>query len=553
MISSSRVRHLLPVWAFLASVSVGASCSNSGGAPVTVTVTPAPANVLTCSTTQFNAVVLNTTDVAVDWSVMPASGAGTIDIQGNYQAPNATPAAPNNSVTVTAQREGNPSQLDTTPPFTLATAFPSTASPITGSTGDLEGGNPAIGVYQHAAAASGSRVYAAWAVNPDGGTEVKLMVARSDDGGATWSAGVAAIDAQILNGETTVGGGIDCPAVAVDAGNPDVVYAIGSVDVYNSITQSVGDATNDPAFVLAVSTDGGKTFAQTVLSTAFATLFACEDVSSPAPDTVVVTAPGGTDCGVYPDIYVWSDPNRGAGFQTGTFDDNHAWWADGLYGSLYILQGPNDCTADLAEDANGGNGASGQVIESPRTFTDGRGHLCLAYAAEFQPSPTVENVYVQCSADAGKTFAEPVAIDPQLGNDNQPVGAFGPGGLAAVVWTQVLPETNDQKLYLAVSADGGGTFGAPIPVPTADLPYSPSVYVDQGGVIWISYMMSDGSQYSLVVDKTCDNGATFSGALQIQGTTSFGVMAPSLLNTGAPAPILVGLEDTMHVAYSLSP
>ena len=73
-------------------------------------------------------------------------------------------------------------------------------------------------------------------------------------------------------------------------------------------------------------------------------------------------------------------------------------------------------------------------------------------------------------------------------------------------------------------------------------------------LIWISYMVSYGTgQYYLLVDKSCDNGATFSGAVQIQGTTSFGVMAGSLLGTGAAAPILVGLEDTTHVAYTLSP
>ena len=145
-------------------------------------------------------------------------------------------------------------------------------------------------------------------------------------------------------------------------------------------------------------------------------------------------------------------------------------------------------------------------------------------------------------------------IDPALGVDNQPSGAFGPGGMAAVVWTHAITSTNDQQLYLAVSPDGGATFGAPILVPTADLPYSPSVYIDAGGIIWISYMMSNSTnQYALYVDKSCDHGATFSGAVQIQGNASFGVMAGALLGTDAAAPILIGLEDTMHVAYSLAP
>jgi hypothetical protein len=126
--------------------------------------------------------------------------------------------------------------------------------------------------------------------------------------------------------------------------------------------------------------------------------------------------------------------------------------------------------------------------------------------------------------------------------------------MAAVVWTRAITAANSQQLYLAVSADGGATFGAPILVPTADLPYSPSVYIDAGGIIWISYMMSNSiGQYALYVDKSCDHGVTFSGAVQLQGNASFGVMAGSLLGTGGAAPILVGLEDAMHVAYSLAP
>jgi hypothetical protein len=552
MISSSvRARHLLPLVG-AAIIAIATACSNGSpgptGEPINVTVTPSPANVLTCSTTQFTGTVTGTTDLSIDWYVTPA-GVGTC-LNGAYTAPLATPAAPNDSVTVTAYRDANPNQFGTSAPFTLATAFPSAAVPITGSTGDLVSGNPGIGIYQHAAAASGNRVYATWTLDMTAAGKVTMMVASSNDGGATWGAAQPAIDATILD---TNGGSISCPAVAVDAGNPNVVYAIGKVDGMNSITNNLGDISNDPAFVLAVSVDGGQTFTQRVLSTSYSDIFPCQDVSSPAANTVVVTAPGGTDCGVYPDMYVWSDANRGAGFQTGTFDPNNAWWADGLNGSLYVLKGATDCTTDLAEAANGGNGASGQVTESPRMFTDGKGHLCLAYAATPQAAPTVENVYVQCSPDGGLTFAQPVEIDPALGVDNQPVGAFGPGGLAAVAWVNVVVSANDQQLYLAVSINGAATFGAPILVPTPAVPYSPSVYVDASGIIWISYMVADGASYALMVDKSCDNGATFSGAVQVHGSTSFGVLAPALLGTAAPAPILVGAEDTMHVVYSLSP
>jgi hypothetical protein len=266
--STVRVRHLLPFVG--AAVVTMAACTGSNGEPITVTVTPTPASVLTCSTTQFTAAVTGTTDLSIDWYVTPASGSGTFGNNGAYHAPAATPAPPNNSVTVTASRSGNPTQFDTTPPFTLATAFPSAAAPITGSTGDLEGGL-AIGVYQHAGASNGNTVYAVWSVNSSA-TEVKMMIARSDDGGATWNAAVPAIDAAITD---TNGGSIDCPAIAVDPGNPNIVYATGMVDADNSITHAIGDPTNNPAFVLAVSTNGGQTFSNTVLSTVYAGIGPC--------------------------------------------------------------------------------------------------------------------------------------------------------------------------------------------------------------------------------------------------------------------------------------
>jgi hypothetical protein len=252
---------------------------------------------------------------------------------------------------------------------------------------------------------------------------------------------------------------------------------------------------------------------------------------------------------------VWTDTARGAGFQTGHTDDNGYYWADGRSTALDILRGGTDCLTDLSAEFNASQDVSGGVIESPRMFTDGLGHLCLTYAGEPQAAPETEDVYIQCSNDAGKTYTQPLEVDANLGSANQPNGAFGPGGLAAVVWTRsTADQQQPQQLYLAISTDGAATFGAPIVVPTSDLPDSPSVYIDAGGIIWISYMMSPGGGSSyLYVDKSCDKGATFSGAVQLQGNATFGVIAPSLLGAGAAAPIVVGLEDTQHVTYSLSP
>jgi hypothetical protein len=516
-----------------------------------VTVTPAPANLLTCSTTPFTATVTGTTNISVSWSVTPASGAGTIDTAGNYSSPDVAPIAPANTATVTATSVASPSLSDSAPPFVLATAFPGAAVPVAGSTGIGETGNPAIGIYQHLAAASGSRVYTTWVENPDAATEIKLMVARSDDGGKTWGPGVAAIDANILGGYTTDNGSIDCPAIAVDAGNPDVIYATATVDVTNSLSAAVGDPA-DPAVVLTVSTDGGKTFTPTVLSTAFATLYPCQDVASPAANTVVVVAPG-DGCGEgHSDMFVWSDANRGAGFTQGALDANNTWWANGLTGSLSILRGDARCADDLIEYDNGGDLSSGQAIESARMFVDGSGRLCLGYAATAEMG-AIENSYVQCSTDAGQTFSTPVEIDPALATDNQPSGALGPGNAAAMAWTTTLVNASQTNLYIAVSGDKGATFGAPILVPTVDTPFSPSILFDTSGVLWIAYVIEDGGEYSVFVDKTCDGGTTFSGPVQVNAAATFSLLVPTLLDAGAPAPLVMGAEEASLAAFSLSP
>ncbi len=309
---------------------------------------------------------------------------------------------------------------------------------------------------------------------------------------------------------------------------------------------------SDPALVLTVSTDGGQTFTPTVLSTAFATLYPCQDVASPAANTVVVAAPG-DGCGEgHPDMFVWSDANRGAGFAQGALDTNHTWWANGLTGSLDVLRGGADCADDLSEYDNGGNLGSGQVIESARMFVDGSGRLCIGYAATVQDG-AIENSYVQCSTDAGHTFSTPVEIDPALATDNQPSGALGPGNAAAMAWTTTVVDANQTSLYVALSADEGSTFGAPILVPTVDTPFSPSILYDAAGVLWIAYVIQDGGAYSVIVDKTCDGGVTFSGPVQVNAAATYNLLAPTLLDVGAAAPLLVGAEDANLAAFSLAP
>jgi len=261
----------------LLSAVVACTSSNSG-APA-IAVTPGSADVLTCSTAQFSAEVTGLDDVDVSWSAT----AGTIDANGLYASPTTVQA-----VSVTATSTADPT-LAATAPVTLATAFPSTAAPIAGSVG-TDGNGGAIGIYQHQIVASGKRAYAIWPVNPIGSSSVSAQVARSDDGGATWTPGVDAIGTTLANGQQTDQGWVECVALAIDAGDPDVVYATARVSGNGStLSESVG--VDESLLAFAVSTDGGATFAAPTVLRATTAVGYCADVISPAPDTVVVVDP----------------------------------------------------------------------------------------------------------------------------------------------------------------------------------------------------------------------------------------------------------------------
>ena len=537
-------------WATLSVAAALGACGSSGktsSGSIEVTVTPAPAGVLTCSTVPFTATVTGTGNSAVSWSVAPATGA--IGADGRYVAPLVTPIAGLETVTVTATSVASTKASDTTPPIAIATAFPGAVSRVAASTGTSEG---TIGVYQHAAARSGSRAYASWANNPAGGSEVQMMVARSNDAGKTWAAAAPAIDAQLLGGATTSDGWLDCPAIAVDPANPDVVYAVATINSPNTLGAAYDD-TYGPALVFSISTDGGRTFTPSVLSTASGAFSPCPDIASPAANTVVITA-AGTGCQPADpyalDIHVWSDANQGAGFAYGAYDGYGAWWANGETQGLARLEGDASCGGDLRLFVGSSDAGSGQMVESPRMFTDGQGTVCVAYAANTTDTYD-QNTFVQCSGDAGGTFTPAAKLAPWQGFANQPSGAFGPAGAVAAAWTDQDDPTWGQVLYVATSADGGASFGAPVQVSTVDAPFTPSVAYDAAGVLWIAYVVNGDAGAQVVVDKSCDGGVTFSGPVVVN--TGYDLVGPSLLPGAGPAPNLAGQLVDAQAMFTLSP
>lgn len=391
---------------------------------------------------------------------------------------------------------------------------PGPAVSIGGSVG-ITGQTGAMGIFTHDTVARGDRAYAIWPVNPTNGTTVSVQVARSDDGGATWPQTAPAITAALKSGTNTTDAWAECTAIAIDAMDPDTVYAVARISGGNSVGATVGYP-DEPTLVYAVSTDGGATFSTNVLRATVATGI-CADVISPAHNNVVVIDPV-DDCANDRDAYVFADPARGAAFATGDAapDDYEA------HGSMTGLKSIDGraCgdAAHIDVEQNGNGAAGGEATESPRLFTDGVGKFCIGYVAVSNGLPgTPEHAYVECSTNLGGQFTLPTDLDPDApagSVHSQTVGAFGPNSKLAVVFMRG-DATNGVFPYLAMSGNQGEHFDPAVQIPTyMNLPaVNPSVAWDADGTLWVAYRVDDGGFTDrIAVDKSCDGGATWVGA-----------------------------------------
>lgn len=529
--------------------------------PVTLTVSPATANVLTCTAPIFTAAVTGSTEKGVSWTVA-AGSPGNVDATGTYTAPLTTPTPPTATLTATALGDLS---VTASASITLATAFAGKSASIAGSAtaAELES---RIGVYPHSVAANGTRAYAVWTSNAANATSVSMQIARSDDGGATWTPAVTAISATLKTPQTTADAWMECPAVAVDPKNPDIVYVVGKITGSNSLAVAVG--ADDQTTVLAVSKDGGATFTSRVLHVGGGDT--CPDLSAPAANTIVVEAPAQQSCDGTPDMRVWSDAADGDGFATGTVTTG-SYLANGLTTALLNVNKAPACVDRIVIGQNGTSGIGGEATEAPRLFTDGKGALCITYVGTINhaDSTTSINTYVQCSDDAGHTFTDPVNLDPDRPKSidhSSAIGAFAPDGTLVVLWTSS-PDASNQKAlpYLAISKSGGKTFGAPVLVPTYLVPgtntpvpvVNPAIAFDADGILWFAYRSSDGGPDRILVDKSCDDTNTWSGAVLLNGPETMVMNTPmkwpALLMSTGHAPHVVASANSALAVLTLTP
>jgi hypothetical protein len=119
-----------------ANPTLSATATLTALPPISVSISPQYNVLFSGMTRQFTAAVANTNNTAVNWSISPATGAGTIDDSGFYTAPSTL--TPEQTVTITATSQASPLTSGSTtfplnPPITL-TVSPSSVPVLANQT-----------------------------------------------------------------------------------------------------------------------------------------------------------------------------------------------------------------------------------------------------------------------------------------------------------------------------------------------------------------------------------------------------------------------------------
>jgi hypothetical protein len=404
---------------------------------------------------------------------------------------------------------------------TLGTAFVGSVDSLP-IDGDGNASNAFVPL-EHAFAASGTTVYAGiagpQATNDAGGEAVLEMdLYASSDGGMTFT-----------HASSYHMGDLFCGAIAIDAGDPSVVYMVYSAG-HGDSTTNTGSTVR-----LAVSTDGAKTFPveYVILDSGQGNPSwpGCPDVVSPSANDVIVTNVRNPSNNYWVGTYVSNDRGANIGIpgQEGMYPD-----AGG--GEPYVA-GTDTNTGTAGQNAIDSNGEF-----SPRIFTNGSGAACVTLMENASTA-----VMVQCSSDDGTTWSAPAMVAPGTGSNTFSAGAISSGGKnVAIAYVQqgTVEGGTSNVTFVVISKDGGATWGQPVEYPLPSWVGSGQdtqegfLRWEGDGILWLSETVDVASAgVGVLVDKTCDFGQSWSGAVNAGAYTASGlILTGSGMSAGAYIP-----------------
>jgi hypothetical protein len=214
----------------------------------------------------------------------------------------------------------------------------------------------------------------------------------------------------------------------------------GDVHVYWIDTRLMDESDTAAALFATVSRDGGKTFAQD--QPVFEdSVCPCCQLAADSTDDVIFLASRQTYTDNYRDAAIAFSTDQGGSFGARIPVGEGRWQIEGC----------------------------------PLKRIDVAAHGNYVYTASYTRGREPAGVYLSRSTDAGATYEEPLAVHADARVADSPAVAADGEGRVYVVWHAKVG--GPRRLYLRVSTDNGGSWSAPIEVPT---PEGKSAYPEIG-------------------------------------------------------------------------
>lgn len=278
-----------------------------------------------------------------------------------------------------------------------------------------------------------------------------VLLARSTDLGNTWS--TVLVDNNRGATGTTAATDTGVNGLAVDTSGPQDVVYVGFMQEFNNAPK--GSPLTAGAAVVAVSTDGGRTFAKPVNMNTFSHVTTM--IKGTDTPLIMQSFFSGPFLSVHNGVLVAISGSTPAPGFTGS---NTGSTALPLLEARSTDQGKTFTFSALGPPVYTGTGTQTGLGWTPLGGAQGTFVAAYAGATADAASSGAENVLIQRSTDLGMTWSDPVIVDnddpSQLYTSFYPDLGVAPDGRVDVVWEDNYGQANYHFLvHYSYSTDGG--------------------------------------------------------------------------------------------------
>jgi len=194
----------------------------------------------------------------------------------------------------------------------------------------------------------------------------------------------------------------------------------------------------------------------------------------------------------------------------------------------------------------------GAFANAPKIATDQDGTIYIVWHDDRTTTPGDDSwdVYLSKSIDGGQTFSPSVRVSEHIANTYQyePDLAVTPTGTVYVSWQRYYFDDQlqqwDYDVYVAVSLDGGASFGTNIKVSDGEsYQYKSTIGVGPSGNVYVAWTDSraDGAG-DIYLARSTNGGVTFSPNIRVNSYTADSQTYPELAIDGDEVVYVVWLD-----------